>query len=508
MNAAAVPASARVLFIGLDAADPALLQQWGQAGLLPSLHALRQKSLQGTIALPPGLGSGAMWASLFTGVSPARHGRYFGRQPDGAGYRVAAVAPGAVRQEPVWVAASRAGRRVAVVDIPVAPLARELRGMQIKDWGCHDPTYPDVRTCPPSLAAEVRARHGADPVGDCDRPRKGIAAYRQLRDRLVERIDRKTQLVCGYLQEGGWDLFMAAFGDAHCAAHQCWHLHDPGHPLHRAACGDPVRDVYVALDRAVGRILACVGEETTVILFAGSGMGPNYSGNHLLDEALCRLDGVKTTRSRHAVAVLKQVYRNALPDEARSWLGPLGDRFDEWSLAGERSRRRFYAIPHNDLSGAIRFNVVGREPRGRIRRGADYDALCLSLQRDLMALADPDTGAPAVDEVLKTTDHYAGEYLDQLPDLLVLWKRDRPITALTSEKTGPIRGSRMSRRTGDHTRTGAFFLAGPGIRAGKIAASLPVEGLAPTIAALLDVALPDRDGRPIALEPSAAAVAG
>jgi predicted AlkP superfamily phosphohydrolase/phosphomutase len=503
--------SARVLFIGLDAADPGLLQQWGRAGLLPSLQSLRQRSLKGTTILPPGLGSGAMWVSLLTGVSPARHGRYFGRQLDAGAYRVTAVAPDAVRTEPVWLAASRAGKRVAVVDVPLAPLAHELKGIQIKDWGCHDPTFPGVRTCPPSLADEVVARHGTDPVGPCDRPRQGVEAYKQFRDRLLERIDKKTQLICHYLQEGGWDLFMAGFSDAHCVAHHCWHLHDPGHPLHEPACasayGDPVRDVYVALDRAVGRILARVAEPTTVILFAGSGMGPNYTGNHLLDEALLRLEGVLPSRSRQTVQALKQGYRKVLPEKVRSSLGPLGDRLDELSLAADRARRRFYSIPHNDLSGAIRFNVVGREPKGRVRRGAEYDALCCSLRRDLLAMADPDSGQPVIDGVLKTSDFYAGEHLDQLPDLLVVWNRDRPITALISEKTGLIRGIRMSQRTGDHTPTAAVFFAGPGIPSGEIAAALPVENLAPTIAALLNIALPNSDGRPIALEPSAESVA-
>jgi len=497
--------SAPVLFIGLDSADPGLLQQWGQAGLLPSLHSLRQRSLRGTAILPAGLGSGAMWVSLFTGVSPARHGRYFGRQPDAGAYRVAAFEPNALKQEPVWLAASRAGKRVAVVDVPVAPLADELKGIQIKDWGCHDPTFAGVRTCPPWLADEVRARHGSDPVGPCDRPRKGIAAYRQFRNRLLQRIDTKTQLLCHYLQEGGWDLFMAVFGDAHCVAHQCWHLHDAGHPLHdpayARACGNPVQDVYVALDRAVGRILAAVAEGTTVILFAGSGMGPNYTGNHLLDEALLRLEGVAPSRGRQTVQAIKQVYRRVLPDTARSRLGSLGDRVDELSLARDRARRRCYAIPHNDLSGAIRFNVAGREAKGRVRRGAEYDALCASLERDLMALADPDTGQRVVDAVLKTSDLYAGEHLDQLPDLLVVWNRERPITALSSEKTGVIRGTRMSQRTGDHTHRGAFLLAGPGIASGEIAEALRVESLAPTIAALLDIALPNSDGRVIAFEP-------
>jgi predicted AlkP superfamily phosphohydrolase/phosphomutase len=493
--------SSRVVFIGLDSADPGLLRQWEQEGLLPSIHSLRQKSLQGDTILPPGLGTGAMWVSLYSGVSPARHGRYFGRQIEEDAYRVTAFHPNAVKQEPVWIAASRASKRVAVIDVPVAPLAEKLLGIQIKDWGAHDPVFPSVRTCPPSLAGEVTTRHGSDPVGPCDGPRKGAGALKEFCDRLVERVGRKAELACHYLNEGGWDLFMVGFGDSHCVAHQCWHLHDEGHPLHdpelRRAYGDPVKAVYIALDGAVGRMLECVSPETTVLLFAGSGMGPSYTGNHLLDEALRRLEGAQPTQGRRAVQAVKQIYRKTLPERVRSWLGPLGERVDESSLAGDRARRRFYSIPHNDLSGAIRFNVIGREPNGIVKRGGEYDALCDTLRRDLMELTNPDTGRSVVSDVLKTSDLYTGEYLDRLPDLLVVWNRERAISAIGSVKIGEIRGVRMSKRTGDHTHSGAFLACGPGVQPGELAEPVRVESFAPTIAALLGVALPGVDGIPV-----------
>jgi predicted AlkP superfamily phosphohydrolase/phosphomutase len=453
--------SSPVVFIGLDSADPALLLKWEKEGLLSSLSSLRQRSLRGEAILPSGLGTGAMWVSLYSGVSPARHGRYFGRQLENDAYRVVPFRSNGLKREPVWVAASHANKRVAVIDVPVAPLAENLTGIQIKDWGAHDPVFPSVRTCPPSLAEEVTARYGTDPAGSCDRPRKGARAYVEFRDRLIERVDKKSQLICHYLKAGGWDLFMAG------------------------------------LDRAVGRILQCVSPATTIILFCGSGMGPNYSGNHLLDEALRRLEGIQPTQERRAVQAVKQIYRKVLPDRVRSWLGPLGDRVDEMSLAGERAKRMFYSIPHNDLSGAIRFNVIGREPNGRVKRGDEYDALCVALRRDLMELRNPQNGKPVVSDVLKTSDLYSGEYLDQLPDLLVVWNREQPITVISSEKTGEIRGVRMSKRTGDHNHTGAFFACGPGIQVGELAQPVAVESFAPTIAALLGVVLPDVDGTTI-----------
>ena len=52
--------------------------------------------------------------------------------------------------------------------------------------------------------------------------------------------------------------------------------------------------MYVALDTAVGELVRSVGSHTTVMLVSGDGMGPNYSGSHLLEDVLVRL-GVLTT---------------------------------------------------------------------------------------------------------------------------------------------------------------------------------------------------------------------
>ena len=51
----------RVLFIGLDAGDPGLIDEWSKEGLLPNLKRLRERSISGPVSSPAGLGSGAMY---------------------------------------------------------------------------------------------------------------------------------------------------------------------------------------------------------------------------------------------------------------------------------------------------------------------------------------------------------------------------------------------------------------------------------------------------------------
>ncbi len=48
-------------------------------------------------------------------------------------------------------------------------------------------------------------------------------------------------------------------------------------------------DVYAAVDRALGELLAAAGDDTTVLVISGDGMGPNYSGCHHIPPMLSRM---------------------------------------------------------------------------------------------------------------------------------------------------------------------------------------------------------------------------
>src|SRR5262249_38658459 len=113
------------------------------------------------------------------------------------------------------------------------------------------------------------------------------------RNRLLAGAAKKTQVVKWLMEREDWDFFLAVFGESHPAGHYFWHLHDPSFAADLRQGPVPLphapRDVYVALDRAIGEILRCVDDRTTVLLVSGDGMGPNYSGSHILPDLLTRM---------------------------------------------------------------------------------------------------------------------------------------------------------------------------------------------------------------------------
>jgi predicted AlkP superfamily phosphohydrolase/phosphomutase len=221
----------------------------------------------------------------------------------------------------------------------------------------------------------------------------------------------------------------------------------------------------------------------------------------MLDEVLLRLEGVPSPRRRQHIAQRMIANWTRLPRGFRTLLTPLHKAF--WPklkanlVQPRKSKRRFFEIIVNDAAAGVRLNVRGREPDGVVEPGADYQATCAMLEHELGCLLDPATGRRIVDRVLRPQVLYPGENADRLPDLQVVWNRERPITGATSERVGDVTQQFVfaSHRTGDHPEEdGLFFFVGPGVRPGRVS-GVSVQDLGPTIVSMFGAAMAGVDGK-------------
>ncbi|MGH7783844.1 MAG: hypothetical protein ACREO5_08420, partial [Candidatus Binatia bacterium] len=279
--------------------------------------------------------------------------------------------------------------------------------------------------------------------------------------------------------------------------------------------GDPVKDVYCAVDRAMGEILADIEKDTTVVFLAGHGMGPKYQAQFLLEEILLAL-GVAApakieeasaheppTRLRDRIDPLLAWCWRRLPDEIRKILKPWQREVRTW-IDGQSPRppslidpaaSRCFKVSNNFAHGGIRINIIGREPDGKVHRGPDCDALCAQITQDFMNLVNLDNNRPVVRRVLRTAELYQGPYLDHLPDLLIEWSGETPVYRIGSPKVGELRGEYRYCRSGEHKPGGLFIARGPSIAHQRLDRDVSILDFAPTLSAMLGIELPDKDGR-------------
>jgi predicted AlkP superfamily phosphohydrolase/phosphomutase len=494
----------KVVLICADGAEPHLLAQWGAAGELPHLTALAAAAATTEPSAPAGFGDGVAWPSLFTGTSPAKHGRYFRIQmlrdyrfevfDDDAGYG----------RLPFWKAASER-YRVAVIDPPNGPLLHGMSGLQVIDWLVHDPVKT-ARSVPADAIEQFQAQYGSLPKDY--RESKGNAAgrspenIREFTVQLVRQIEMKSRALASLLESDQWDVVVCGFQELHDAGHELWHVHDPRHIDHVAEVarqtGDPLLATYRALDEAIGRVVSVLDDRDFLFVVGGLGMESCYTGNHLLDEVLARIDGNRGGRARVRPQALRDIYRRVVPESVRDRLRKIAAHADGELRVRDRSRRRFFQVPNNHNAGAVRINVIGREAHGLVSPGEEYAQVCDELCERLAGVVNVETGKPAVAQIIRTRAAHRGEELEQLPDLLVIWNRDEPIRALTAPLLGEIRQHDRRPRTGDHSPRAIALFRGPGIAAGKIEEPTTMMDVGVSIAAILGVEIPDADGKRIA----------
>ena len=499
-----------IVIIGLDAADPDLVESWAREGHLPVIASLLEAGAWGRLSSPAKVSSGPAWPSFFSGTQPGSQGRFFTHQLETGTYRLETKRAKQIDATPFWVHAGRTGRTVAAVDVPKTWPRSDVNGVQVIGWGVHGPAW-ERSSSPPALIKNLIQRFGAHPIPSCDQVRlKTADDHAAFRDGLTEGVKRKAAISEYILGLEDWDLFVTVFKEPHCAGHRLWHVLDRDHPGHVAelaeTLGNPVLDVYRAVDEAIGRVVEAAGA-ATVVLFSPYGMGPAYGGSHLLPDVLRRLglagadDGKGGKRKRPEVrdSVLERaplglirLARRIVPP--RMW-DKIACRLRE---SGKQwSQSRAFCVP-GDHTGAIRINLAGREPEGVVEAGSQYEALCDELEDELRALVNPDTGKPAVRDVSRPHRLFHGKHLADFPDLTVRWTGDAPIRTLISPRIGKVEGIDTSRRTGEHWPEGFILARGPGIAAGATvtAEEACVMDVAPTILELLGVPAPvEMEGR-------------
>ena len=460
------------------------------------LQSLRERGSWGPLHSPQALGDDATWASFHTGVSPARHGRYFFHAIEPGSYHSPFWQEKHLQYPPFWETLSDAGKRVAVIDVPKSPLSRNINGVQVTDWRVHGRDRP-TQSWPSEISAELLSRFGEDSTDClsqkpwlCDAMALAEENYDTFIGGLAQSVDDKLTYAQELLKQGKWDMFLLVFKEAHCVSHKLWHLLDTSNPAYSAAFalryGDAIKNIYTRLDRAIGSLLETAGPDSNVIVFSDLGMASNYTGNFLFDEILRRLEfkwlSLPRRAKRHTLELALAVSRR------------LHGKNNE---VGLRRFRPVYPLPNGEQSGVIRFNITGREPNGMVSAGADCDALRAYLVDAFLELVDPDSGAPLVDAVLSSADIYPGPHSDRLPDLFVVWKRDHPISGAASKLIGEIRLSAPAIRTGGHIANGLYCFAGPAAIRQAQAMPASIMDLAPTAAALLGHPLSELDGEPL-----------
>ncbi len=499
--------NARVLVVGYDGATWDLAERWARAGKLPALASLMQRGGYGPLRSVIPVLSPAAWASFATGVYPGQHGVFDFVQRRHDDYRLRLVTANDVKRPAFWSLASQAGRRVAVINVPVTYPATSINGIMITGLGT-----PEGRpfTYPSELGAEIkRSGYRVNRIEFFQPGRED--AY--LRD-IYEMTDRLADVSLDLFCREPWDLFIVVFRDLDEVSHYFWKHMDESHPQHDCLADDryanTIERYYRHLDSKLARFLEAAGSDVDVILVSDHGFGPLYKDVYLNEwlrqEGLLATVPSANSRSLSQRTMLRlgltrqrisqQLQRMGFAAFERWLRRVLKEQLDAFP-AHERAvfpeivdwpRSRAYSYGYH---GQIFINLYGREPQGIVESGREYQTLLTLLEEKLSALVDPDDRLPVVTRMMRGEDLFGDAILQGAPDLVV-FMRDLAYITRQGYEFGTIPGvvfeQPASFETGSHREVGMAACAGPHFAQRSWREPYSLVDIAPTVLHLLGVA--------------------
>ena len=500
--------SGRVVVVGMDMGDAKLIRQWAERGLLPNFRALISRGTWIELNTTAGILHTSTWPTFATGDKPGKHGVYYPYQPSPGHQEAQHIEPDQYRSPTFWLRANRQGARSIVFDVPETFPEADFDGKAIFEWGTWA-WYGERTAQPEGLLAEIKNRFGLYPL-KMEAMALGLKFPNQemMEARLLKSVQHKCETFQWLLEENNWDLAVTVFGETHPAGHYLWPTGVSKDADIDGAEFDPIRNIYMAIDKALGSIQSRLPEGTSLMVVSGDGVTTNHCGWHLMPDVLEKLGysappkqtqdenaGKKSPLSLAGVKSMlphrvRRMIADHLPRSLRDKLGEHMRSPIDWS------RTRAFALP-TDLEGCIRINLKGREPQGIVEPDAEYDRLCQQIVADMRELVNPATGVSAVQDVWVLRREFDGPAVDHLPDITVTWKNDAPISNLTCGAIGTLDGISPDPRTGTHSSRGFCLAIGTQFATGATAVAHLVD-VGPTVLALLGKNAGGMDGESFA----------
>ena len=460
----------KVFILGIDSAEPELVfNAWRNE--LPTLSHLMEEGAWGKIAstVPPI--TCPAWPAAFSGYNPGHFGLYDLRYRKPGTYTDFGIVNSKMVKVPrLWKILSKYGKKCGVIFVPVTYPPEEINGFMVSSF--LTPTVKSPFTYPTSLKDEIlKVVGGANNyiIDVYDYRRKDP---RQLYRELVQKTEHDFKII-NHLLRKDWDVFITVIMSIDRAQHTLWKYFDKEHPryVEDPELKDGLLNLHKQIDEKLGEVLEKLPKDTLVIVMSDHGAKRMYYRINV-NEILYREGFLKLKEYPNKVMGLNTLDSKGLID---------------WD--------RTYAFALGAYIAQIFINVKGREPKGIVKPGEEYESIREQIA-DLMKKIKGPNGESLDNRVYLKEQVYKGEMLDVMPDVTVYFDN---LHYGANEALGfnSIYSLETARGPDDsnHGEYGIFIIKDPEERIKGELRNIKLEDTTPTVLDYLGIKLSGVDGK-------------
>lgn len=490
----------RVFVIGLDAADPDLLDLWIKSGELPFFEQLMREGTYCRLKCIPPTFSPVEWTSILTGTNPGKHS-IFGFEKLVKGSRQIKVLNRTDRKSVTFYEIlAEAGKQVGLINMVMTYPAAAINGFMITGMETPDLSSPGI-SYPKGLIEELRS------VGCNYQISPGIAGLimdgraKEAVVALDSVIDERYKATKYLMEKYDCDLMVVLFSQIDNCGHYFWRFQDKLHPEYTEEEGAQFGDVMLKIyqkHEGILRDLMSEYPDATFVICSDHGMGFNYEARYYLKELFTRLGWYCPADTSQTHASL----RNLLARVVKSTYWLIFKRFPihyKRKIAGlfpnlrsrvelivsnvDWDRTRIYS---NDDFFSIMINKIDKE--GQVSFSSEEAVFNFRdrIIEKLRALEELGSGKPLVKKVHTREALYSGDYVDDAPDLVIEWEEVRLRTGIRCGEI-TIRPEEINKSelhkilSGEHRPYGILLMKGEMIQKDRRMADGSILDIAPTV---------------------------
>ena len=494
----------RVFVYGLDGVPLWLLRDAVKKGYLNTISRLMDNGVYGVLNAVPPINTPPNWYSAFTGVDPGVHG-IIGFYTLDNQYRIKYYSARDRKVDPVWVIASRHGKRCVIVNAPLTYPPDRINGYMIGD----DERY----------GAPTREHVYPDSIYELAKEAKNIVdvymgnTLDEALDKLYNNILKRGEVTRKLMDRDGWDLTIVVYRETDYVMHKFLGLKDVDGGDERAK--DKYHNIpyetLSLLDDELRRYLEYLDSDDHVIIMSDHG--------HKTKKFEFRINVFK---SRHNLLKLKHGGgRRVIKVETLRRIGIL--RWLWYRLSyNTRSKLKsiLFKVAEHDKSinpsiidwsktkaicfmksGAVKINLMGRDKEGIVSK-EEYKRVLDEVKRILMEENERRIreGMPPIIRGIYSVDEVYREYDDPLyPDILIIPHDDTVLNihfdgegVVTEMKTNISFNTPLTtvKNISDHILEGMYVFSGPAFKKIGLGPKLSMMDITPYILYLLDIPIP------------------
>jgi predicted AlkP superfamily phosphohydrolase/phosphomutase len=304
------------------------------------------------------------------------------------------------------------------------------------------------------------------------------------------------------------DFFMTVFTEPDRLQHSLWDLivqeltDAPPRSSNEREIRALIVEYYQMIDTFVGKFAEIAGEDTNLIMISDHGFGQvkkQFGANNWLEDlGLLHFDHKKMRMlhlKRRAIFAMRTIDVLKLRRKLFGRLRKRAARIRAYDFLENIRWDETKAYTVSNTEQGIYLNVYGREPRGIVKSGREFEETRDLIMDRLKELRDPQTNERLVTWMMKGEDLYTGAYAKDAPDIIFVLK-DGEYVATGNPMSRVFEEVDWKTGSGGHRMEGVFLACGKGIRSGMEAKGCSIIDIAPTILNMMGVPIPgDMDGK-------------